>query len=168
MRGLSLLALFAFLLSGCAFSGLSRDHGVQLEPVLDEAARNKDIRVSINCGEKIYSSMLSPLVPLPPIVPTPIRPPAIVIVDMRRLEAGFSELTISGGVGGKNESYPPSTFEFHKSGTGALRLPYSCQKLEGARLSLRYPDLKNSADRIETFLLRYTEGDLELHWGYLQ
>lgn len=168
-----LIVLAVVLSSGCAVTGAYTDDKVGLS--LDgSTSANWAENVSIGCGEKIYSIMVSVLIPLPPVIPVPwFRDSATLKItnyghdyDAPRVylllhsNTGIAEHQI-------HQESELSNYADNPSKSWFFPLPEKCTALNGAQLKIQYKKLSQSSDwTTEIYDLRYSNNGVNVEWFY--
>ena len=154
--------LICFMLNGCAFSSVGRTH---MLASIDDPDKNLSNKVfALHCAGTLYSFMLSPVIPLPPVIPA-----------YGSLGNGDAWITFDKVFAAKNkltsikllDSHGKVLFEKaldYKSDTiHYVSLPFKCKDLNNTVLQLGHKDIGKDLN----YSLVYKKGDVEWNWGYL-
>ena len=162
-----LLITVLSLFSGCALTKLYDENKIILQDEdsqihIGQWASGTGIFVFIDCDESIYSIMVSPIIPLPPIIPvmglgdsnTGIR-----VIAEKNKTLKVKNLHIS------NLDKKPSIRKINSfDNQSNYTISYRCEELSGKKLhiSITEPELIDMS-----FDLGKTESKLKLFFGYL-
>ena len=170
MRSLPLLPII-LILSSCAVTGVTRSERIDLVPAND---RSKVVpaELGINCPGIVDSVMISPVIPLPPIIPIGFLSEDVVIVvmktphessavakifDIEREEIDIP-ITTSIWVGNK---YGKS-----KDKSWAFKVESTCKDLDNLILQIEIVTDSNQTSLYE-YKMKYKVGDFNLESGYI-
>ncbi|QIL89090.1 hypothetical protein GNX18_04425 [Microbulbifer sp. SH-1] len=160
--------IFAYLLSsGCAITDLERDQKLHFYKS-DDAARNVTWYEGVwfDCESQLVSGMLSPIIPLPPVIPTFWMDSKSTKLNIDRPSdesylKGFKLIGKSGEIIFEHNSL---NHEHLKLG---MNLPYSCRNLDQVNLVLMFEKKSSREDFLITKKLIYESGKMRFGWAYL-
>jgi len=145
------------LANGCAFTGVGRHHNISSAGNPDEALSNDFF--TLHCAGTLYSFMLSPIIPLPPVIPS------YGALGNGDAWITFKDNSTSNKIISKVKiinSSKSSVFEQNLDETWHLPLPFKCKDLHDFTLILEH-----GISDTKEFKLIYKEGELDFNWGYL-
>lgn len=140
-------------------SMMGRDHSATFSSETPEA--NYIIPFEISCMGGPLFFAISPLLPLPPIIPMSLRhKPAIVDFTITAPQPRVEELQVydSGG-----ELIFIKKWTFNTAYAFRFELPKPCPKLGGAKILIRH----EGESGFKELHVDYSRGKFRLSWGYL-
>ncbi|KZY72264.1 hypothetical protein A3738_03095 [Oleiphilus sp. HI0066] len=162
----------ALFLHGCAMTGLTRSESVTTSLTQNTSIlESMNLSVEVGCNgnsAKTYSFMVSPLIPLPPIIPSFLSGPTNLFVTFPpNIEQARAYLSNSNG-----ESQQIDFIERRKewNGDGSVlfyRVKESCGSLDGSILRVEFIDSETGEEHDHHLRLKYDASDLKFEWGYL-
>ncbi|MCQ3831179.1 hypothetical protein HXX02_17240 [Microbulbifer elongatus] len=156
-----------FLSSGCAVSSLERDQKLNFQ-TSNEIDRNLTWYEGIwfDCESQLVSGMFSPLIPLPPIIPTfwMDSRSSKISIDRRSDESYLTGFRIVNESGKVIFEHDVLNHEHLRLG---MNLPYSCRDLDQTNLVLEFENKSSGENVFVTKTLIYELGKMKFGWGYL-
>ena len=155
------LITFSFL-CGCAFTGIGRNHtvGTIVEP-------NKNLNneaLTLHCAGTLYSFMLSPIIPLPPVIPAfGALGNGDAWITFNREFAKENNLTSFKIENSLGKVIYERQLDYNSDEMRYVTLPLKCEDLNNTVLYLNY----SNTEKENQYSLIYKKGDIEWSWGYL-
>jgi hypothetical protein len=159
------------LVSGCAVTSITRFESITLVNIGDQG-EEAPAELGVNCPGKLDSIMMSPIVPLPPIIPVGfdneesatvvMKTPHEHSVTARVLDAQNRDVEVSIAT----SIWTGNEYARAPDKSWAFRIGSSCSQLDRLILQL---EVVTGAGKITTYRYRmeYTIGAFELNSGYL-
>ncbi len=129
--------------------------------------------ISIGCKDVLYTSMIFPIIPLPPLIPIFDYDEGVwanlkfeEAVD-NRLESVIFRNKLNRVIYRKIFKYPypnSGTYKYPNPDFGSFKLPFNCRDLNEAKVVLNYLGKLKSHE----YTLEYWESGLQWNFGYLQ
>ena len=159
------ILLLVLSLSGCAVSGLGQEQLIKSESVVEK----HDLisaGISFQCEEIAVSMMLSPLIPLPPIIPT-----AWLSEDKVRIQINPPNkmgYLIGLTVKSKNGELL-ADYEIPAEDKVSLNLAFNkpCKELDKSKVTFTEQSKIDGSIKSYEFTLIYEKSKLKFYWGYL-
>jgi hypothetical protein len=165
------IVFFPFLLWGCAVSSVIKYHQLLHETIVEENWRS-DYEVYLNCPDEVKSFSVSPLVPLPPIIPAGfmnedrslviMHTPHGVHATAKIMDKNNEEINISIDV----EKWTGSKYGKSDKIVWTFGVNSRCEDLDGNILWLEVMDSTDEKSTIK-YDLKYVPGDLDIGAGYI-
>ncbi len=162
----------AVFLSACAATVVSRN--VHLKPVLVESESWGDnYAVDINCPDELQSFAISPVIPLPPVIPGGFIDDDRSIVLVQTPHDSWVTMRILDSAG-RDQNLSRQGYEYTGDGeaktqnaTWTFNILRSCENLDG--LSLIFDVRRTKGPRASaTYKLQYSEEDATFAAGYIR
>lgn len=154
-----LLLLVLIASAGCAFSSVGREHEIKLE-WHDSGEMKK--AAAVTCAGTLYSFMLSPVIPFPPIVPS------YGVAGNGKAGFNFSDDLLRKNNIERVKLIQTNGVEIFESEIGYLFVDrgsifsYKCSELDGLVLVLVDQNGKEYPA-----VMKYIKGKVQFEWGYL-
>lgn len=155
--------------AGCAISMAGTKEKITIENHLSNNGIAKNSPIKFACDAKLYSIMLSVIIPLPPIIPVPNDNKAKLMITMPKGIDVKAFIT-------KNNSITESELLHIKEQEPHLHrkrlvwiypINYSCKNLENSQLRVIITNKESGEHKERTYNLKYSNEGLKLNFGYL-
>ena len=131
---LSLMLLHFLVTTGCAYTSVGREHQIYYSEIRTD---NPNLpQVKVNCSNTVYAFMLSPVVPLPPVIPGCVFGDEYGLAWLSyKTTAGSDEIsTIQ--LQFKNKEMPAWSFK-NPGNRQTINTPFKCETLDQAKLYVK-------------------------------
>ncbi|PHS19828.1 MAG: hypothetical protein COA86_03455 [Kangiella sp.] len=165
MRNLACVFLFSLYLSGCAISIAGKDEFIELN-YEQKVSTDSDITIRMSCPGKMYSMMVSVIVPLPPIIPAFWVNEETSSLYLTAPKKGSPSISFLDGSNNPVKVITTSVREGENFNDASKKDYYiiinkDCADLDGYKLII-------VIDEVEViYLLKYIEGKIKFAWTYL-
>ena len=167
-----LLVVLSFIaLSGCAVSAASKYNRLSISIVTKENWKT-DYKVHVNCPEEVKSIAVSPVIPLPPIIPVGflnedrstfiVQTPHGVDVTAKFVDKEGAEVQLPINA----EKWSGNEYAVAPYVTWSFEVGSTCRALDDHMFYVKIVDSVGQVSTAE-FSLDFVEGDLRLESGYI-
>jgi hypothetical protein len=159
-----ILIVQAFLfLTSCAYTSISQKHGITLYNNQNEHMLGES-KLSITCSPIERLWMISPVIPLPPIIPASNDLNATLHSDFRTKKIDVYKYAVSDDSGSiLDQGY----LTIDKVIPFGLRLNITCEDLDGKLITLTSKNSDESPDTVTQFKLKYSKEKLSFSFKYI-
>jgi hypothetical protein len=159
-----LIAQAFLFLTSCAYTSVSQRHAITLYNNQNEHMLGES-KLSIICSPIERSWMISPIIPLPPIIPASSNDPnARLYSDFKTKAINAYKYVISDDSGSVlDQGY----LTINKIIPFGFRLNVTCKDLDGKLITLTSKTSDKSADTVTQFKLKYSKGKLSFSLKYM-
>jgi hypothetical protein len=161
------ILLLALSLSGCAVSGLVQEQLIKTEPVVEEHLYDLlSAGIAFQCEEVPVLMMLSPVIPLPPIIPTSwlSEDKVRIHINPKNKTGYLIGLTVksqNGELLAKYEIPPEDKMSLN------LAFPKPCKELDKSKVTITEQSKIDGSIKCYEYTLIYEKSKSEFKWGYL-
>lgn len=167
------LLLFAlitvFFISGCAVSGVTQKQFVSADKLLESTKVKVDFPihgVSFQCSENLISLMISPLIPLPPLIPMfwVSEDQVRIHVNPENIDSYLVEIKIE-----SDKSKVLGTYIIPSEDNVSLNLGFApeCSQLHNSKITLTEKDKTTGITKSSFYRLKYEKSKIKFGWAYI-
>jgi hypothetical protein len=169
MKLLLFTLITVFFISGCAVSGVTQKQLISADKLLENTIVKVDLPingVNFQCSENLISMMISPLIPLPPLIPMfwisedQVR----IYVNPENIDSYLVEIKIE-----DDKSKVLGTYKIPSKDNVSLNLGFApeCSQLHNSKITLTEKDKTTGMTKSTSYLLKYEKSKMEFGWAYI-
>ena len=168
MKLLLFTLITVFFISGCAVSGVTQKQLISADKLLENIKIKAELPingVSFQCSENLISMMISPLIPLPPLIPMfwVSEDKVRIHVNPQNIDSYLVEIRIE-----DDTSKVLGTYIVPSEDDVSLNLGFAleCSRLHNSKVILTEKDKVMGITKSTSYLLKYEKSKMKFEWGY--
>ena len=162
MQKYILVFLICGFIYGCAFTSVGRNYTISTINEPDKKLSNEVL--ALHCAGTLYSFMLSPVIPLPPVIPGyGALGNGDAWITFNKVFAEENKLTSIKLIDSHGNVIFEEALDYKSDDIRYVSLPLKCKDLHNTVLHLGHSNLEKD----KKYSLVYKKGDVEWNWGYL-